>query len=225
MSYTPKVTLTMHGIEELKELIQTAYEQVRELEMTVERINSVSLDIQAKINQPMEMGAVQFKGKNKAYQIGELKISGPISESEGIYKEEKELLRQQMKILAEQSKRALDSDLSELSNSMNEIYRSLSRFEDSKENKIEAADEKVKMGNTGHQGVSGMPGLPASMKSDESYSHKVKIDGSEIFLDGQKIKGVTSYKLEARRDQETFQTEGRLELVISVNLTDVQLES
>lgn len=172
-----------------------------------------------------EIKSDRIIGTNKAYQIGELKILGPIPESERICKEERELLRQQMKILAEQSRGALDGDLSEMSNAMNEIYRSLSRFEESEEKEMEAADKKVRAGNTGHKGVSGMPGLPGPMKSDESYSHKVKIDGSEIFLDGQKIKGVTSYKLEARRDQETFQTEGRLKLVINVDPADVQLES
>lgn len=65
----------------------------------------------------------------------------------------------------------------------------------------------------------------AQIDNSEHYFHKVRICGTEIFLDGQKIKGVTDYTIEARRDQETLQTEGRLKLVINVDPADVQLES
>lgn len=47
-----RITLEISGIERVKNLIRTAYAQMHELECTVDRIKTETLEIQAKINQP-----------------------------------------------------------------------------------------------------------------------------------------------------------------------------
>lgn len=54
-------------------------------------------------------------------------------------------------------------------------------------------------------------------------SHKIKIIGAELFVDDLKIKGLTSYKIQAHIDQESQSPECRLDLSINVDLSDVQL--